>query len=70
MHMPYNFYYTNIGVAITDSYYIGSFFYLDAFADIDPGAKFDEIITELLGGSAYEQLAETYYGGYQKLVFE
>jgi len=70
MHMPYNFYYTNIGVAITDSYYIGSFLYLDAFADIDPGAIFDEIITELLGGSAYEQLAETYYGDYQKLVFE
>ena len=70
MHMPYNYYYTNIGVAIADSYYIGSILYPDEFAGIDPTAKFDEIITELLGVATYDQMAETFNGGYQKLKFE
>ena len=70
MHMPYNYYYTNIGVAIADSYYIGSILYPDAFSDVDPAAKFDEIITELLGSSAYAKMSETYYGGYQNVKFE
>jgi iron complex transport system substrate-binding protein len=70
MHMPYNYYYTNLGVAIADSYYIGSILYPEEFDDIDPGAKLDEIITTLLGAEVYEKMAETYYGGYQNLTFE
>jgi iron complex transport system substrate-binding protein len=70
MHMPYNYYYTNLGVAIADSYYIGSILYPEEFDDVDPGAKLDEIITTLLGAGVYEKMAETYYGGYQNLTFE
>ena len=70
MHMPYNYYYTNIGVAIADSYYIGSILYPDEFSDIDPAAKFDEIVTKLLGEATYSKMAQTFNGGYQNLKFE
>ncbi len=70
MHMPYNYYYTNIGVAIADAYFIGSILYPEQFADVDPATKFDEIIIKLLGGTSYDQLSEAYFGGYQQLKFE
>lgn len=70
MHMPYNYYYTNIGVAIADAYYMGTILYPEQFADVDPAAKFDEIIGNLLGGTAYAQMAAAYRGGYQQLSFD
>ena len=70
MHMPYNYYYTNIGVAIADAYYMGTVLYPEQFSDIDPALKFDEIMVKLVGKTAYAQMADTYYGGYQQLKFE
>ena len=70
MQLPYNYYYTNIGVAIANAYYIGTILYPEQFSDIDPVSKFDEIMVKFLGDTAYKQMAETYNGGYQQLKFE
>jgi len=65
MQMPYNWYYTNLEIAIADGYYIGSVVYPDAFSDIDIEEKFNEISEFFLGMEVYETIADSYYGGYQ-----
>lgn len=67
LHMPYNFYYTNIGVAIADSYFFGKTMYPQAFEDVEIKEKFDEIMKGLLGKPLYDEVSEVYYGGYQKI---
>ena len=67
LQLPFNYYGTNIEIALADAYYIGTVLYPDAFADVDPAGKFDEICQALLGIDAYETIAETYFGGYQRL---
>ena len=67
LQMPFNYYDTNIEIALADAYYIGTVLYPDAFADVDPAEKFDEICQELLGIDAYAKVAEAYFGGYQQL---
>lgn len=68
LQMPFNYYTTNLEIALSDAYYIGSVLYPDAFGDIDPAAKFDEISNALLGIDSYDKIASEYYGGYQKVV--
>lgn len=70
LQMPFNYYDTNIEIALADAYYIGTVMYPEAFADIDPAEKFDEITQEMLGIDAYDKIAESYFGGYQKVVLE
>lgn len=70
LQLPYNYYYTNIDLALCDAYYIGSIVYPEAFGDIEITAKADEIFTELLGKALYDEMAEECYGGFQKLVFK
>lgn len=70
LQMPFNYYDTNIEIALADAYYIGTALYPEAFADVDPAAKFDEITMELLGVAAYDRIAATYYGGYQTITLE
>ena len=65
MQMPYNWYYTNLEIALADAYYIGSVIYSDAFSDVVIEEKFDEISNFMLGIDAYDAIAATYYGGYQ-----
>mgnify|MGYP000854490233 FL=1 len=67
LQMPFNYYYTNIEIALADAYYIGSVLYAKQFSDVDPTAKFDEISNQLLGISTYEQISSEYYGGYQQV---
>ena len=67
--LPYNFYTTNIGTALADSYYIGKVLYPDRFADINPEEKADEIYTFLVGKSVYNDMAKE-FGGFKKLKFE
>ena len=67
MQLPFNYYGTNLEIALADAYYIGTALYPDAFSDVDPAGKFDEICQALLGIDAYAQIAETYFGGYQRL---
>lgn len=67
LQLPFNYYGTNIEIALANAYYIGTVLYPEAFTDVDPAEKFDEICQALLGIDAYETIAETYFGGYQRL---
>lgn len=67
LQMPYNYYYTNLEIALADAYYIGAMLYPEAFSDVDPVAKFDEISTFLVGVPSYERIAANYFGGYQQV---
>lgn len=65
-YLPYNYYTTNIGTALADSYFMGKTIYPDAFQDIDPPEKADEIYQFLVGKPLYERMAED-FGGFEKL---
>ena len=69
MQLPYNYYYTNIDIALCDAYFIGTVLYPDRFDDMDIAEKSDEIFQKFLGKKLYSQVASEYYGGYQKLTF-
>ncbi|EEB74742.1 iron ABC transporter substrate-binding protein [Thermococcus sp. AM4] len=64
--LPYNFYNTNIGIAIADAYYIGKVIYPERFKNIDPVKKANEIFTFLVGKPVYGELAEE-FGGFGKI---
>jgi len=64
--LPYNYYHTNIAVALADAYYIGKVLYPDHFGDVNPELKADEIFQAFLGKSLYEQYKEA-YGGFKNL---
>lgn len=53
---PFNYYVTNIGIAIADAYTVGKILYPDRFSDIEIPAKADEIFTFLYGKPVYEKL--------------
>ncbi len=65
MQMPYNYYSTNLEIAMADAYYIGSVVYPELFADTDIQTKFAEISEFMLGMNCYDSIANDYYGGYQ-----
>lgn len=67
LQLPFNYYGANLEIALADAYYIGTVLYPEAFTYVDPAEKFDEICQALLGIDAYETIAETYFGGYQRL---
>jgi iron complex transport system substrate-binding protein len=64
--LPYNYYHTNIAVALADAYYMGEVLYPDRFGDVNPELKADEIFQAFLGKSLYEQYKEA-YGGFKNL---
>ena len=64
--LPYNYYSTNLDTAIADAYFLGNTIYPEAFADIDPELKADEIYQALLGQVVYDQMAEN-FGGFGTL---
>jgi iron complex transport system substrate-binding protein len=64
--LPYNYYHTNIVVALADAYYIGKVLYPDRFGDVNPELKADEIFQAFLGKPLYEQYKEA-YGGFKNL---
>ncbi|NMB88837.1 MAG: iron ABC transporter substrate-binding protein [Chloroflexi bacterium] len=66
--LPYNYYSANLDTAIADCYYLGKIIYPDAFADVDPEEKADEIYQALLGKAVYAQMAED-FGGFKLLTF-
>lgn len=65
--LPYTNYYSNVETALADLYYIGSVLYPDAFADIDPVEKADEIYNFMLGTDLYDDMAEL-YGGFENIT--
>ncbi|MEM4576703.1 MAG: ABC transporter substrate-binding protein [Candidatus Nezhaarchaeales archaeon] len=60
--LPYNYYHTNIAVALADAYYIGKVLYPKSFADLDPKSKVDEIFNAFLGRPLYGAYEEAYWG--------
>lgn len=70
MQMPYNYYTTNLEVAIADAYYIGSVVYPEAFSDVVIEEKFDEISNFFLGIDSYQRISDSYFGGYQTVSLE
>ena len=64
--LPYNFYNTNIGIAIADAYYIGKVVYPERFKNIDPVKKADEIFQFLDGKPVYGELAKE-FGGFGRI---
>jgi len=60
--LPYNYYHTNVAVALADAYYIGKMLYPERFSDINTSEKADEIFRVFVGKSLYEQYAEAYGG--------
>ena len=64
--LPYNYYTTNIDTTIADAYYLGKILYPEAFADIDPVQKADEVYQALLGTPVYAQMAAD-FGGFRQL---
>ncbi|QRN84114.1 iron ABC transporter substrate-binding protein [Chloroflexota bacterium] len=67
--LPYNYYSTNLDTAIADAYYLGTILYPEAFADIDPMAKADEIYMAMVGIAVYDQMAAD-FGGYGPVTFD
>jgi len=57
LQLPYTNYYNNVETAIADAYFIGSVIYPEAFADIDPANKADEIYCFMLGVPLYAEMA-------------
>ncbi len=57
---PFNWYTTNVGTTLTDAYAIGRILYPEAFKDVDPVLKADEIYTFLIGRPVYEGMAALY----------
>jgi len=65
-YLPYNYYTTNIDTAIADSYFMGKIVFPEAFEDIDPAERADEIYEFLLGAAMYERMAND-FGGFVQL---
>ncbi|USH00130.1 iron ABC transporter substrate-binding protein [Thermococcus argininiproducens] len=64
--LPYNFYTTNIGTALADTYFIGKILYPERFRDVDPVERADEIYTFLVGKPVYKEMA-TQFGGFGRI---
>ena len=58
--LPYNFYSTNYENVLADAYFIGKTVYPEKFADVDPQAKADEIMTKFLGSSPLKDINSQY----------
>lgn len=67
MQMPYNFYSTNLEVALANAYYCGLIVYPNNFSDININQKVNEISNFFLGIDVSDILIEDFYGGYQNI---
>ena len=52
--------YANMETPLANAYYIGTILYPEAFSDIDPDKKADEIYTKFLGSPLFSQLNSQY----------
>ncbi len=66
--LPFNFYTTNIEVALANAYFIGKVIYPDRFKDISPEKKADEIFEFFVGRAVYSAMKKD-YGGYIRIKF-
>ena len=72
LEMAYNAYYTNLEIALANTWYCAKVVYPNLFEDIDIAQKTDEITTEFLGSPLYGQIKcyANSFGGYQKISGE
>lgn len=57
---PFNWYTTNLGTMLADSYAMGRVLHPDGFQDVDPAAKADEMYTFLVGRPVHAAMVESY----------
>ncbi|MGQ9476243.1 MAG: iron ABC transporter substrate-binding protein [Actinomycetota bacterium] len=67
-YLPFNYYATNVETAIADAYFMGKIIFPQAFEDVEPAARADEIYEFMLGKRLYEDMARD-FGGFMKLEF-
>ena len=69
LEMAYNAYYTNVEIALMNTWYYGKVVYPDLFNDIDMAEKSNEITNAFLGKELYSaiQAKPLCFGGYQKI---
>ena len=69
LEMAYNAYYTNLEIALANTWYSAKAVYPSLFEDIDIAAKTNEITKEFLGKELYEDISSypSSFGGYQKI---
>lgn len=65
--LPYNWYTTNFGTVLGNSYYIAKTLHPVELADMDPVSETDEIYAFLVGNPAYDDMAGI-FGGYMELT--
>jgi iron complex transport system substrate-binding protein len=58
--LPYNWYSFNYGSILANSYYCASVLFPEAFGDISPRKKADEIYSFLVGKPVFEELNEAF----------
>lgn len=66
--LPSVFYYLNIETLYINSYFVGKIINPEAFSDIDPAAKADEIFEKFCGAKCYEAINRE-YGAFSRLEF-
>lgn len=64
--LPYNYYTTNFGTLLADTYYIGKTVYPEAFAGINPVREANRIYEFLVGEPVYKPMEEI-FGGFGKV---
>lgn len=66
--LPYNSYFTNLEIALSNAYFMGKMLYPDRFSDIDPAKRADEIISFFTGVKTYKEIKEQ-LKGFGKVTF-
>ena len=69
LEMAYNAYYTNLEIALVNTWYCAKVVYPDLFADVDIDAKMSEATLAFLGQDLADEIkaCTMSYGGYQKI---
>jgi iron complex transport system substrate-binding protein len=65
--LPFNWYHTNVATVFADAYFIGKVLYPEAFADIDPIQKADEVFKMFVGKPLYQEFISGGYPGFVNL---
>ncbi len=58
--LPFNWYTTNIGTVLADTYAIGKILHPQHFSDVDVEKKADDLFTFLVGRPVYAEMKKDY----------
>lgn len=67
--LPYNYYHTNLELALANGWYVAKLLHPQRFTDINPATKTDELCSFFNGITCYQQLQQE-FGGFGRLKFE